>query len=117
MRLQTLARLAPLLLTGCASSTALLAPYAPIPATCEAIYHDMTTLAERDAKVLLARSLKGGVATGIGLVAAAGAIPTGFAWVPLVVSVAASFQLSTHETRIAYLADQYGYRDCHRGTK
>lgn len=106
--------LAALLLTGCALAqpAAVLAPYAAVPTTCAALDAELLALAEHDAQVLSARALKQQTATGIGVAAAAGALPTAMAWAPLAAAGASQIQLPTHEERIRHLALVREIRGC-----
>jgi hypothetical protein len=100
-----------LILAGCATSESVLAPYAS-PLSCAEIDAEMVKLAERDANIYTARGLKEGAATGVGIAAASGVIPVGFAWLPLVAAVAGELRLTTHEERIAFLAYAREARGC-----
>jgi hypothetical protein len=83
-----------------------------VPTTCEALDAELVALATRDAAVLSARALKEQTATGIGVAAAAGALPTGLAWAPLAAAGAHQIQLPTHGPRIEYLAIVREIRGC-----
>ena len=99
------------MLAGCVSSAALLAPYEP-PASCAALDAEMLALAEHDATIYSVRGIKGGVAAGVGVAAAAGTLPVGFAWAPLVAAVLPQIQAPTNDERIAYLAYAREARGC-----
>jgi hypothetical protein len=99
-------------LTGCATSDGVLAPYADAPTDCNEIAAEMLSLAEHDAAVLTARGLKEGAATGVGLAAAAGALPAGWAWAPLAAALAGQVELATHGQRIRYLAERAAGLGC-----
>ena len=101
-------------LTGCALAqpASVLSPYAAVPATCQEIDAELLALAEQDAKVLAARATKEQVAAGVGVAAAAGALPSGFAWAPLAAAGAHQVRLPTHGPRIEYLAIVREIRGC-----
>jgi hypothetical protein len=100
-----------ILLAGCASSSALLAPYEP-PASCADLDAEMLALAEHDATIYSVRGIKESAAIGIGVAAAAGTLPVGFAWAPIVAAMLPQIQAPTNGERIAYLALAREARGC-----
>lgn len=99
------------IIAGCVSSGALLAPYDP-PASCATLDAEMLALAEHDATIYSVRSFKEGAAAGIGIAAAAGTLPVGFAWAPLVAAMLPQIQAPTNGERISYLAYAREARGC-----
>ena len=101
-----------LALTGCVSPGQVLEPYIAVPATCDEIDAEMLELAGLDATVFSLRGIKEGAVASVGLAAAAGTLPTGFAWAPLGAAAIGQVRLGTHETRISYLAYVREMRKC-----
>jgi hypothetical protein len=103
-----------LIASGCAGGNpaSVLAPYAGVPTTCQAIDAELLALAEHDAAIYAARAIKEQTATGIGVAAAAGALPAGFAWAPLAAAGANQVRLPTHAARIQHLAVVREIRGC-----
>lgn len=99
-------------MAGCATPGAILAPYTERPAGCAAIAAEMWALAESDAPRYALRGVARGLPTAVGVASAAGALPTGWVWAPLVAAFAPLIPIGTHEQRIAYLAYWHAYEHC-----
>ena len=98
-------------ITGCATDQALLATYQP-PESCSAINAEMAHIARRDAHIVNAFGLKDGLVVGVGVAAAAGMVPAGWAWGPLAATVAGQLRAPTQPERLAYLANARESRGC-----
>ena len=100
------------LAAGCASAESRLDQFTRIPSTCEAIYAEMVAAAERESRSAAIRSLLSAAPAGIGIAAAAGAVPVGLSWLPLVGSLAPLIPVGSENTRIWHLAQAHLYYGC-----
>ena len=99
-------------LTACATPQQVLAPAANVPTTCGAIDAEMLTLAEAQGQWQGIGTAKDSAVLGVGIAAAAGVLPAGFAWAPLAAMVMQQVRVPNHVGRINYLAQIREIRGC-----
>ena len=103
---------AAMVLTACATPQQVLAPASNVPETCEAIDAEMFTLAESQGQWQGVGTAKDSAVLGVGIAAAAGVLPAGFAWAPLAAMVVQQVRVPNHVGRINYLANVREIRGC-----
>ena len=103
---------ASLALTACATAEQVLAPASNVPTSCKAIDREMITLAEKHGNWDGIGVVKDSAVVGVGIAAAAGVLPAGFAWAPLVGMVVQQVRVPSYAGRINYLAQVREMRGC-----